>query len=204
MAQRYEDINGNQTAATEKQRRHGRLFIVSAPSGAGKTTLCNAIVNRFPDMIESVSHTTRPPREGETHGTDYFFIDKDTFENGIDNNRWLEWAQVHGNYYGTAADFIETNLARGVNVLLNIDVQGARQIFDRYRDSIGIFIMPPSMAELRRRLESRGKDSPEAIERRLKTASVEMSQKHHYHHVVLNDNLETAINDLSDIIQQYC
>ncbi|MDY6824947.1 MAG: guanylate kinase [Thermodesulfobacteriota bacterium] len=183
--------------------RHGLLFIVSAPSGAGKTTLCDAMVVRFPDMIQSVSHTTRHPRQGEVEGVDYFFTDADTFRAGIQAGRWLEWARVHDHYYGTSADFVEEKRRQGTDVLLNIDVQGAKQVFARFPDSIGIFIMPPSMAELKKRLQSRGKDDPGAIERRLAVASQEMALKDHYHHVILNDDLETAIHDLAGIIRRY-
>lgn len=203
MVDHQSQTNNNLPKWPEGGKRRGRLFIVSAPSGAGKTTLCEPLLSRFSDMTRSVSHTTRQPRDGEKHGFDYFFIDEDVFRAGIKDSRWVEWAQVHGHYYGTAADFLEKQLVRGVDVLLNIDVQGARQLFHRFPDSVGIFIMPPSMDKLRTRLQARRKDNPEAIENRLLTASEEMAQKGLYHHIVLNDSLERAINDITGIIETY-
>lgn len=186
----------------EKQRR-GRLFIVSAPSGAGKTTLCAGLLDRQPDMVRSVSYTTRPPRPGERHGVDYYFIDEEAFREGIDAGRWVEWARVHGNYYGTAADTIEKNLSAGLDMVLNIDVQGADQILARFPDCVRIFIMPPSMAELKRRLEKRGGDDERAMEVRMAAAQKEMARKDDYHHVIINDDLERAIDELAAIVSRY-
>lgn len=183
--------------------RRGRLFIVSAPSGAGKTTLCAELLKRVPRMVRSISYTTRSPRNGEQNGVDYYFIPDDEFRGGIEQGRWAEWAEVHGNCYGTPADFIRSRSSIGIDVLLNIDVQGAEQLFTRYPDSIGIFILPPSAQELRRRLEARGGDSPEDIARRIKAADQEMAQKDRYHHVVLNDDLSVAVEELVAIVQSY-
>ncbi|MFZ5562734.1 MAG: guanylate kinase [Thermodesulfobacteriota bacterium] len=183
--------------------RKGRLFIVSAPSGAGKTTLCAELLKRMPRMVRSISYTTRSPRNNEKNGEDYYFISDDEFDRGIKQDRWAEWAEVHGSRYGTAADFIRSRLAIGIDVLLNIDVQGAGQLFARYPESIGIFILPPSMEELRRRLESRGGDSPEAVERRMAAAGREIAEKNRYHHVVVNDNLARAVEELVSIVQGY-
>ncbi len=177
----------------------GRLFIVSAPSGAGKTTLCHALLDRFYEVVYSVSSTTRKPRVGERDGVDYHFISLDEFKKGIRDGLWAEWAEVHTNYYGTSAAYIEENLANGSDVLLDIDVQGAIQIMERYPGCETIFIMPPSMEELKNRLLQRGTDSPRAIERRLKNAEKEMAARSHYKYVVVNDQLEKALDELTEI-----
>ncbi len=190
---------------TERQSKisRGRLFVVSAPSGAGKTTLCRALLAHFPDMIRSVSYTTRPPREGERNGVDYYFIDEETFRDGIWNNQWLEWARVYDNYYGTSAAFVEKNLTAGHDIVLNIDVQGAAQVLSRFPESIGIFIRPPSVDELRNRLLRRGKDSPGQVEKRVAAAEKELQHQNQYHHVVLNDDLDRAIDCLIEIVNEY-
>lgn len=181
----------------------GRLVIISAPSGTGKTTICNAILNRFPSLRYSISHTTREPRAGEKDGVDYFFVDVPRFKKMIAKQHLVEWAEVHGNYYGTAADFIDRQLKNGMSVLLDIDVQGAEQIARRYPDAIKIFIMPPSVAELARRLSARGADSQDVIEKRLKNAENEISRKDFYDHVIVNDQLTDAIDALHTILRQY-
>ncbi|RLC31683.1 MAG: guanylate kinase, partial [Deltaproteobacteria bacterium] len=122
--------------------KNGSIFIISAPSGAGKTTLCNALLNKFPDLHYSISHTTRKPRTGESDGVDYFFITSHEFKQNIENGTWAEWAQVHDHFYGTSAQFIDHHLSEGKDILLDIDVNGASQIMNRYPDSITIFIMP--------------------------------------------------------------
>jgi guanylate kinase len=183
--------------------RTGLLFILSAPSGAGKSTLCRAVQQRFPDLLYSISYTTRPPRHGEQNGVDYYFIVKDEFENGIARGQWAEWAEVHGNYYGTAADLLDRGLADGKDILLDIDVQGMRQILQRYPAGITIFIMPPSLATLQCRLEARGTDSPEIIAVRLNNAQQEMAQKDRYRHVIVNDQLADATAELIGILEKY-
>ncbi len=179
----------------------GCLFILSAPSGAGKTTLCQAVLRHFPDMLYSVSHTTRPPRPGETPGTDYHFITRDAFLHLIESGQWAEWAQVHGNYYGTSASFLDRGLAAGQDILLDIDVQGMQKIMKRYPSSITVFIQPPSLKILRERLESRGADRPDIIETRMTNAKMEMAEAHQYRHVIVNDNLETAARELIRLIE---
>ena len=186
-----------------QQHGHGRLIVVSAPSGAGKTTLCQAVLDRFHDLVYSVSHTTRNPRVNERDGIDYHFISQEQFENGIRDRMWAEWAEVHGNYYGTSAAFIDTHIAKGRNVLLDIDVQGTTQILERYPDSVTIFSMPPSLDTLRQRLESRGTESPNAIARRLNAARNEMRHSDLYRHVLVNDRLPDTIEALCDLIFQY-
>jgi len=184
-------------------RMPGHLFIISAPSGAGKSTLCREMLDHFPDLTYSVSHTTRRPRQGEQNGVDYHFIAKDEFERGISHQRWAEWAEVHGNYYGTATAFLDRGLSAGRDILLDIDVQGTRQILTRYPDAITIFILPPSLEVLKQRLEARGKDSPEVIAVRLENAKKEMVHRNLYRHVMVNDRLPDAIAELTSIIENY-
>ncbi len=181
----------------------GRLFILSAPSGAGKTTLCRALMEYFKDMLYSISYTTRNPRKGEINGVDYHFISKDDFAEKTREGKWAEWAEVHGNYYGTSAVFLNDALASGKNVLLDIDVEGAMQILKRYPDSITIFIMPPAPEILRMRIESRGADRSEVIEKRLKNAEKEMAQRDLYRHVIVNDNLMAAVAEIVSIVDMY-
>ena len=179
----------------------GTLYIVSAPSGAGKSTLCCILMERLPELRYSISTTTRPPREGEVDGRDYFFTDVDTFKVGIKANRWAEWAEVHGNYYGTSGAFIDQERAAGHDVLLDIDVQGAVQLCTKYPDAITIFIMPPSPAVLRQRLEKRGTDTPDVMDKRMVNAQKEMAQRDAYGHIVVNDCLEDAVKALAAIFR---
>jgi len=188
---------------TENQcssNKSGRLFIVSAPSGAGKSTLCRLLLSRLPNLRYSVSTTTRPPRKGEVEGEDYFFTDVDHFKAGIASHQWAEWAKVHDHYYGTSAAFIDAQRSAGHDLLLDIDVQGAAQLRARYPDAVTIFIMPPSMDVLRQRLEQRGADAPEVIEKRLANARREMEQQNCYQYTVVNDRLEDALDELLRII----
>ena len=190
-------------AAASVPDRPGHLFILSAPSGAGKSTLCRAVRDRFPDLLYSISYTTRRPRPGEQNGVDYYFIAKDEFEKNIARGKWAEWAEVHGNYYGTSADLLDRGLNGGQDILLDIDVQGMHQILKRYPAGITIFIMPPSLDTLRYRLETRGTDSPEAIAVRLSNAQKEMAQKDLYRHVIVNDLLADAVAELIGIFEKY-
>jgi len=187
----------------EMTGRRGHLFIISAPSGAGKTTLAKAVLGRLPDILYSVSYTTRQPRAGEIDGVDYHFISKQDFKKGIKENRWAEWAEVYGNYYGTSGSFINKGLSSGRDILLDIDVQGTIQILERYSDSVTIFILPPSMDILKKRIEMRGTESSSVIKRRLMTAKKEIAQKHLYRHVIVNDTLPEAIEELIAIIKKY-
>lgn len=173
--------------------------MVSAPSGAGKTTLVREVLDRFAGLSYSVSHTTRPPRTGEIHGKDYFFTAPESFQALIDTDQMLEWAKVHGNFYGTSRSFVEEQLAKGNSIILDIDVQGGRQIMDRGMDLVSLFIMPPSLEVLEERLSGRGTDSEAVIRTRLANAREEISQKSFYDHVVVNDRLEQAIEDICAI-----
>lgn len=191
-----------QSDAPRLNAAKGRLFVISAPSGAGKSTLCRAVRRHFPAMRYSVSRTTRKPRPDEKDGVDYIFISKEAFEQGIKENRWAEWARVHDNYYGTSAEDINRGLDGGKDILLDIDVQGARQIVRRYPGAVTIFIMPPSMEELKRRLEKRATDSAETISKRMRNAVEEINQRKQYRHIIVNDRLDESISKLCDIIAQ--
>lgn len=185
------------------EKKEGRLFIISAPSGGGKTTLCQAVLRHFRDLLFSISYTTRNPRGGETNGVEYFFISKDEFTKGISENRWAEWAEVHDNFYGTSAEWLNAKLSSGNDILLDIDVQGARQIIRLYPESVTIFVMPPSIGELRKRLESRGADNNAVIEKRLKNAEKEIASKDFYQYIIVNDHLQSAIDALIAVIEKH-
>ena len=184
-------------------KKKGQIFILSAPSGAGKTTLCQSVRKHYPDLLYSISHTTREPRAGEQEGVSYFFISKKNFEEKIARGKWAEWAEVHGNYYGTSARFIEKAVGAGEDILLDIDVQGTRELLKKYPDSITIFILPPSLAVLRKRLELRGTDSPKVIAARLRAAQEEMQHKDIYRYQIINDKLPEAQARLLEIISKH-
>ncbi len=186
-----------------QKHRRGKLFIVSAPSGTGKTTLCNAIRKRFPELAYSISHTTRPPRKNEVHGRDYYFISSEAFEEKIHAGEWAEWARVHGNHYGTSASQLNTHMEGGRDILLDIDVNGARQIKNRYPESIAFFIMPPSMKSLEERLRNRGTDTEADIEKRLAHAHKEIAERSFYDHEIVNDSIEDAVEEFANLIAGY-
>jgi guanylate kinase len=186
-----------------KNHYQGKLFIISAPSGAGKTTLCRMLLNHFQNLLYSISFTTRKPRKGETNGKDYHFISETDFIKGIENNKWAEWAKVYDNYYGTSAEFIKTNLEKGKNILLDIDVQGAMQILKKYSDSITIFIMPPSLEALRERIKDRGTENITTIEKRMAIAEDEINKKDLYKHIIINDDLNIAASELILLVKSY-
>jgi guanylate kinase len=198
-----QEIRPSGSNSRQTNSKRGHLFIISAPSGGGKTTLSKAVLNRFKDIIYSISYTTRSPRNSEQDGVDYYFIPKKDFEERIKSGLWAEWAKVHGNYYGTSAEFLEKGLASGRDMLLDIDVQGTIQILGKYPDSITIFIMPPSLETLRKRLEMRRTESRATIKRRLLTAEKEMAQKDLYRYIIVNDQLSVAIEQLVAIIEKY-
>jgi guanylate kinase len=180
--------------------REGILYIVSAPSGAGKTSLCNELIDILPDLRHSVSYTTRLARPGERHGKDYFFVSREEFDKMVAEGGFAEWAEVHGNFYGTAVRTLEEYRSQGINVILDIDCQGARQLKSRYADAVYIFILPPDFAELRRRLEGRNSDTREVIERRLRVAMDEVKESAWYDYLVVNDDFPRALEKLKSII----
>lgn len=182
-----------------KIHRQGIIFVISAPSGTGKTTICEKIIDTLPDLKMSVSHTTREPRTGEIDGVNYHFTDKATFEEMIKNNEFIEWAEVYGNLYGTSMKVINEILSSGYDVLLDIDTQGAKNIKTIYPDSVLIFIIPPSIEELRRRLINR-KEEDNVIKKRLSKAIEEISNYEFYDYLVVNENLERAISETLCII----
>ncbi len=185
-------------------KQKGRVFVVSAPSGAGKTTLCRRILDKFDFLSYSISHTTRLPRNGEENGVDYFFITKDEFEEKIRSGFWAEWANVHDNLYGTSLEFIKEKIQNGSSLLLDIDVQGAKQIKAAIPDAITIFIMPPSFEILEQRLRARGTDSEEVIQKRLVNAEKEINAKEFYDFSIVNDDLDKAVEEFAEIIEGAC
>ncbi len=183
--------------------RKGLLFVVSAPSGAGKTTLCRVLRDVYADIQYSVSHTTRKPRQGEKDGIDYHFTDEKKFLDMCDRGCWAEWAEVHGHYYGTSAKILEQALSDGYDILIDIDVQGTIQILERYPDAITIFIMAPSLEILKQRLSKRGTEDSRTIEKRMRNAIKEIAGKSIYHHVIVNDDLSTAVDQFIRIVGTY-
>jgi guanylate kinase len=179
----------------------GNLFVVVAPSGAGKTSLVAALMREEPNIRLSISHTTRAPRQGEADGREYHFVERAAFEKMISEDEFLEHADVYGNYYGTSRKWIEEQLEGDHDVLLEIDWQGARQVRKLFPHMAGIFILPPSLAELRKRLQGRGKDSPEAIERRMASAREEISHVLEFDYIIVNERFEAALTDLVSIVR---
>lgn len=180
--------------------RRGLLFIVSAPSGTGKTTLVERLVQTVPGLRQSRSYTSRAARAGEVDGVDYHFIGRDRFEAMVDEGAFLEWADVFGNYYGTGAADTEAFLTAGEDVVLVIDVQGARQVRSRGIETVGIFVLPPSAPVLEQRLRGRSKDSEEQVRRRLAVARAEVGEYAQYEYVVVNDEVEPAVDRLRAIV----
>jgi guanylate kinase len=178
----------------------GSLYIFAAPSGAGKTSLVKALVETTADIEVSVSHTTRAPRPGEVDGVNYHFTDVAAFQAMVAQGAFLEHAQVFDNYYGTARANIEQRLAAGVDVILEIDWQGARQVREQFPDSIGIFILPPSRQALEERLRGRGQDGDEVIARRMRDAESEISHYGEFDYLVINDDFATALVELAAIV----
>lgn len=179
----------------------GNLFIVAAPSGAGKTTLVRMLLERDAGIGLSVSYTTRAPRPGERDGREYHFVDVPAFLAMRENGDFLESAEVHGNFYGTSRRWIAEQMAAGRDILLEIDWQGARQVRALFHDCIGIFVMPPSVAELERRLKGRGQDSAEVIARRVAAALDEMRHVGEFDYVIINNKLPEAIEDLQTVVR---
>lgn len=179
----------------------GTLFIVTAPSGAGKTTLVRGLLQRDPRVQLSISYTTRAPRPGELDGREYHFVDVPTFRALRDRGEFLEWAEVHGNYYATSKVWLREQIAAGRDTLLEIDWQGAQQVRKSFPEAVGVFIMPPSMEELESRLRGRGTDSDEVISRRLLGARGEMRHVAEFDYVIINNEIDTALDDLVAVVR---
>lgn len=178
----------------------GRLYIISAPSGAGKSTLCSMLINKYPAVRYSISYTTRAPRGNEQNGKEYFFINKAQFENMAANNDFLEWAEVHGNYYGTSKTQIEDALKQGIDIFLDIDPQGAMQLKEKLNGKATfIFIAAPSLQELKSRLEKRGTDKVENIALRLENAKKEVEYFNKYDYLIINDASDDAFKKLETV-----
>ncbi len=178
----------------------GLLFVVSAPSGAGKTTICNKAINFFPTLKTSVSYTTRKPREGEKEGVDYYFTSEEDFEDMKKEGEFLEYATVHGNMYGTSAKEVNNMFDQGLDVLFDIDVQGAQQIKEREQDAVFIFLLPPSLQACEERLKKRGDDTDEEILLRLERARKEVENAHLYDYLIINDTIDKAFEKFKSII----
>lgn len=177
----------------------GRLFIVSSPSGGGKGTLIRSVLKHLPELGFSVSYTTREMREGEQDGKDYFFVGKERFRELIESNEFLEYADVHGQFYGTSAAQVKNETSRGHDIVLEIDVQGARIVREKVLDAVSVFILPPSFAVLEARLRDRGTDDQEEIETRLRNARREVKSVYEFEYVVINGQLELAVEQLRAI-----
>jgi guanylate kinase len=192
--------NDHETSYTSVIMAKGTLFVISAPSGAGKTTLINAVRPLFPHILYSVSYTTRPPRPGEIEGVSYFFVKTDQFERMIKSDEFLEWKKVHGNYYGTPRGPVTRALAAGRKMILDIDVQGAMEVFARVPGAVGIFITVPDLHLLEDRLRKRGTDSEETISLRMANATVEIEAADKFDYTVVNNDLAQAVKEMTKII----
>ena len=180
--------------------RKGLLVVVSGPSGVGKSTLCKTMIAKVPDTTLSVSYTTRSPRPGEQEGVDYQFVEEETFRQMTERQEFIEWALVYGHLYGTPQNPLVEAMERGMDVLLDIDAQGARQIMKRFTDAIYVFVVPPSLETLRTRLVRRAGDTEEEVERRFQRASEEITNYKLYHYLIRNDDLSRATHELESII----
>jgi len=182
-------------------KNKGDIFVISAPSGTGKTTLIRLLLSRFPTLSFSISYTTRLPRPGEVNGQHYFFVSEKEFKKSIAKGEMLEWAKVYGHYYGTPLTFVQEKIAAGKDIVLDIDIQGAQAVKKKMPEAILIFLIPPSWNELQRRITSRSSDSPEEIKKRLEAAKKEILAAREFDYIVINDVLEDALKELVSIIQ---
>jgi guanylate kinase len=179
---------------------HGKLIIITAPSGTGKTTLIQELKIRFPQLEESVSYTTRERRQDERNGQDYWYVDQKAFEEKKDAGEFLEWAEVHGNYYGTSKNQINEALKKGKSIVLDVDVQGAESILDLYPEASSIFIKPPSLGVLEERLRKRATESDDKIRLRLDSAKKEIEHAQHFKYQITNDSFEQALKELEEVL----
>jgi guanylate kinase len=186
--------------ATETIAGRGILFVVSSPSGGGKGTLIQRVLKKVPNLGYSVSFTTRPPRNGEVDGREYFFVDREHFEAMAAAGEFLEWAHVHGKLYGTASKQVGREISEGRDIILEVDVQGAASVRTLLADSVSIFILPPSFEILKERLQARGTDSPEELDLRLRRAPFELKDYSAFEYVILNDDVDRAANQMAAII----
>lgn len=192
--------NGGGSPPGGKPVPPGVLLVLSAPSGAGKGTLRQALARRRPDLLYGVSVTSRAPRPGEKEGRHYYFTDRENFQEMIASGQLVEWAEVYGNLYGTPREPMETWLRQGRDVIIEKDVQGARTLMERYPDAIYVFILPPSLQELRHRIEGRGTEAPEVVQQRLRSATDELSRVDNYDYVIVNDDVAAATDKLWAIL----
>ena len=184
------------------ENKRGKLFVYAGASGVGKGTIMKELLKRNERIRLSVSATTRNPREGEVHGREYFFVSKDEFKQMIEEDGFLEHAQYCDNYYGTPKSYVDEQLSKGLNVFLEIELQGAQNVLKLRPDAVSIFIVPPSVEELERRLRDRGTETEEAIEKRLAQAKVELDNAKLYQYIVINDDLDTAVQDVLAIVDK--
>jgi guanylate kinase len=183
-----------------KKKGRGLVFIISAPSGAGKTTLLKRLLKELPDLRFSVSYTTRPPRAGEQKGKDYHFVSPSVFQRMVEEEEFLEWAEVLGNRYGTARKELKALASRGVDLVLDIDTQGAKQVVEKVHPTVLIYILPPSLKALRQRLVKRSLDPPEMIRLRFASAQQDMEEARGYHYVIINERLEDTLEKLKAVL----
>jgi guanylate kinase len=191
------------TMDTTDKPGSGNLYVIAAPSGAGKSSLVKALMAQDPQLELSVSHTTRAPRGQEQHGREYFFVPHDVFDRMVADNAFVEWAHVHSNRYGTSRQAIEDKISSGADIILEIDFQGALQIKQLFPQAVTVFILPPSWPELEARLRRRGEDSEDVIALRLKNAATEMAQAKNFDFVIINDSFERALGDLQAIVRTH-
>ena len=183
--------------------KKGKLILISGPSASGKTTLRNKLLNEFDNIKFSVSYTTRSVRKGEINGKDYFFVSKAEFEKMIENDEFIEWANVYGNYYGTSRSYVNKLLSKGINVLLELDVQGGENVLKIYSNLCSIFVLPPSIEILKQRLQKRGTESEESFKKRFIHAKKEIEKKYKYRNWIVNDDIDEAYKILKSIIQHF-
>jgi len=182
------------------KNKPGLLFVVSAPSGAGKTTLCRAVTDSLEQLTHSISYTTRAPRTGEIDGRDYYFVSQDRFQQMVQAGDFAEWAEVHSNLYGTSRRVLDDMIAKGIDVILDIDTQGAKQIKKNYGNAVYIFIMPPSLEILEERLRNRRSDHEEEIKKRMRRSREEIKEYALYDYLIVNRNFERALTDIRSVI----